>query len=185
MSKIKQKLRPKKCKSCREKFQPERQFQECCSIPCAIKFAVVKRKKKEDREHRERKRGLKPISHWFKETQKVFNEFIRVRDSLRPCISCADLDSPEWCAGHYRTRGAASQLRFNEDNAHKQCNKNCNESLSGNIENYRPRLIAKIGLARVEALENDNSTRKWEREELEEMRKHYRGRIRELEKKAA
>jgi hypothetical protein len=155
----------------------------CQPIPCAIEYGREKERKKAEKAHRERKKDLKPISHWLNETQKVFNEFIRLRDYLEPCISCGNLDAPEWCAGHFRTRGAASQLRFNEDNVHKQCNKRCNLELSGNIGNYRPRLIAKIGLERVEALENDNSTKKWTREELDEIRAHYRAKIKEFKQR--
>jgi hypothetical protein len=53
--------------------------------------------------------------------------------------------------------------------------------LSGNIINYRPRLIEKIGVEAVEALENDNSAKKWTRDELEAMRASYRKRTKELE----
>lgn len=172
--------RKKKCKTCKETFQPERQLQEACSVRCAIELGRIKQERKRKKELAKRKKDLKPISHWLNETQKVFNEYIRLRDYHDACISCGTLDSPEWCAGHYRTRGAASHLRFNEDNVHKQCNHHCNKQLSGNIENYRPRLIAKIGLDRVEALEADNSTKSWTREELEELRKEYRAKIREL-----
>lgn len=179
------KPRAKKCKSCGEKYQPERPLTEACGVKCAIELAKIKRQKKADKEHRERKRQLKPISYWLKETQKVFNEYIRIRDHREPCISCGTLDAPEWCAGHYRTRGAASHLRFNENNVHKQCNKHCNLELSGNIQNYRPRLVAKIGPDAVEALENDNSTKSWTYEELEQKRAHYRSLIRELKREAA
>ena len=179
------KPRPKKCKACLERFQPVRNLQEACSVKCAIALTEIKRQKKSEKEHRERKKALKPISHWLNETQKVFNEYIRLRDHNEPCISCGQLDSPEWCAGHFRTRGAASQLRFNEDNIHKQCNRHCNMGLSGNIANYRPRLIAKIGITRVEALENNNSTKAWAREELEEMRSHYRDLIKQMKRAAA
>jgi len=179
---VSKKPRKKKCKACGEVFQPERQFQEVCQpIPCALDLARIKEKKKADKLHRERKKDLKPISHWLNETQKVFNEYIRLRDKDEPCISCGILDAPQWCAGHFRTRGAASHLRFSEQNVHKQCNKRCNLELSGNITEYRPRLIAKIGLAEVERLENDNRTAEWTREGLEEMRKVYRAKIKELE----
>ena len=179
------KLRKKKCKarSCGKWFQPVRPLQVVCdNYQCALEHGREKAAKKREREHRERKKDLKPISHWLKETQEVFNKYIRLRDRHEPCISCRRLDSPEWCAGHFRTRGAASHLRFNEDNVHKQCNNHCNHQLSGNIAQYRPNLIAKIGLERVEALENDNSTKTWTREELEEIRKVYRAKIRDIEK---
>jgi len=132
---------------------------------------VIKAKKRQDKK---RLAELKPISHWLNETQKVFNEFIRLRDVDEGCISCGTRRSVQFCAGHFRTRGAAGHLRFDEGNVHKQCNKNCNLSLSGNIANYRPRLIKKIGLEAVEALENDNKPKSWTREELSDLRKHYR-----------
>lgn len=185
-SQIKQKPpKAKPCPSCKQKFQPIRPLQECCNtVECAVKLVEIKKAKKrlkEKKEHRERKKDLRPMSHWLKETQKVFNEYIRLRDKDEPCISCGCLDAPQWCAGHFRTRGAASNLRFSEQNVHKQCNMYCNQSLSGNIINYRPRLIAKIGLAEVERLENDNSTADWTREGLEQMRKDYRAKIKAMQ----
>lgn len=182
--------RKKKCKGCKEYYRPEvdaKDYVKWCSDDCrevialeALQKVRESRKRSQDKDHRERKRALKPISHWLNITQKVFNEYIRNRDSKEPCISCGRLDAPEWCAGHYRTRGAASHLRFNEKNVHKQCNRHCNMELSGNIANYRPRLIAKIGLEAVEALENDNTTKKWDYEELKQMREHYNKLIKEM-----
>ena len=45
---------------------------------------------------------------------------------------------------HYFSRGHSSSLRFNLNNIHKQCSV-CNNHLSGNIGEYTPRLIDKIG----------------------------------------
>lgn len=176
------KPRRKKCKACGESFQPTQFAQIVCKpFPCSIDYAKDKAKKADDKARRERKQELKPISHWLNITQKVFNEFIRIRDYREPCISCGNLDSPEWCAGHFRTRGAASNLRFDEDNAHKQCNRHCNLALSGNVAEYRPKLIAKIGQERVDALENNNESKKWDYQELKLMRTHYSKKIKELE----
>ena len=175
------KPRPKKCKACGEKYQPERPLTEVCGIKCAIELARIKREKKQKKKDRERLGELQPISHWLTETQKVFNEYIRLRDKDEPCISCGTRAEVQYCAGHFRTRGAASHLRYNEDNVHKQCNKRCNLELSGNIAQYRPRLIDKLGLERVEALENDNTPKSWTREELDELRKVYRAKIRGME----
>ena len=175
------KPRPKKCKACGEKYQPDRPLTEVCGVKCAIELAKIKREKKQKKKDRERLAELRPLSHWLNETQKVFNEYIRLRDSGEPCISCGTMVTNEWCAGHYRTRGAASHLRYSELNCHKQCNRYCNLELSGNIINYRPRLIKKIGLEAVEALENDNTPKSWTREELEELRKVYRAKIKALQ----
>lgn len=113
--------------------------------------------------------------------QREVNRYVRERDRGLPCISC---DVPvnydgQWTAGHYRTTAAAPHLRFNLDNLAKQCGQ-CNYHKSGNIPAFRIGLIARIGLARVEALENDNSTKKWERDELIAIRKEYLGKWKAL-----
>jgi hypothetical protein len=175
------KPRKKKCKACGVQFQPERPFQEVCKpIPCALVLARIKQKKKDDAAHRERKKDLKPISHWLKVTQIDFNRYIVLRDKELPCISCGEWDVEEFHAGHYRSRGAASHLRFTEDNCWKQCSK-CNTHLSGNQERYRVNLVNLIGTKRVEALENSNSPKSWEREELEEIRVEFKRRCKEIE----
>ncbi len=52
--------------------------------------------------------------------------------------------------------------------------------LSGNIISYRPALIAKIGLAAVEALENDNAARYYSIEDIRELITHYKAKVKEL-----
>jgi hypothetical protein len=54
--------------------------------------------------------------------------------------------------GHYMSVGSTPELRFNEDNVHKQCER-CNTFYSGNLINYRISLIDRIGIERVEFLE--------------------------------
>jgi len=175
-------FREKKCGACLIKFKPTRTLQEACSVPCSIELVKIKQRKKADKEHREAKKNIKPMRHWLKLTQSVVNRWVVLRDAMDSCISCEESDVEEWHASHYRSVAAASHLRFDPRNIHKGCSK-CNTHLSGNIEKYRINLIYKIGLERVEALENDNSTKSWTREELEEIRKHYRKLIRELEGK--
>ncbi|VEB00995.1 bacteriophage Lambda NinG protein [Klebsiella pneumoniae] len=64
-------------------------------------------------------------------------------------------------ASHYRSRGAASHLKFNVFNVHSACTR-CNRQLSGNAVEYRIRLIERIGLDRVERLETDNEPRRFD-----------------------
>ena len=45
---------------------------------------------------------------------------------------------------------------------------------------YRAHLIQRIGLEAVKALEQDNRTHKWTRDELREIRDTYRQKLREL-----
>ena len=139
-------------------------------------------KEKSDRaEWRKRKAAVKPLRHWEDVTRRVVNDYIRERDYDLPCISCGTFDTVQWEAGHYRSRGKASHLRYTEDNINKQCH-HCNVQLSANQQQYRIHLIRKIGPERVEALENNNTPHRYTIEELEAIRKHYSALRRQLVK---
>ena len=186
-------LKQHKCKECSEYYTKFRSTQQVCSVKCAMAMgkrkAEEKRKKLEkadrleaSRRMRERKEKLKSRPDWLKDLQRVFNEFIRLRDADLPCISCGRYHQGQWHAGHYRSVGACPELRFNEDNVHKQCSA-CNNHLSGNILEYRLGLIEKIGLERVEFLERkDHPPLKLSVEEIKELIKVYRAKVRELKK---
>lgn len=171
-----------KCAICRAEFERRSMSTKTCGDPiCKAELKRQTERKKAEREStRIRKEKLKSRNDWLNDVQRVFNAYIRARDG-NICISCGT-QSPDiqYCAGHYRSRGAAPQHRFNEMNVHSQCNHRCNMKLSGNIVNYRPALIAKIGLAAVEALENDNQTRYYTIQELIELKAHYREKLKEL-----
>ena len=79
--------------------------------------------------------------------------------------------------------GSAPHLRFDERNAHAQ-RKVCNRWGAGRAVDYRIGLVARIGLAAVEALESDNTPRKWLREELIYIRDRYRAKLKELKGRA-
>ena len=168
-----------KCAICRAEFERKSMSTKTCGDPiCRVELKrQVGRKKAEREETRARKEKLKSRNDWLNEVQRVFNAYIRARDG-NICISCGT-QSPDiqYCAGHYRSRGAAPQHRFNEMNVHSQCNHRCNLKLSGNIVNYRPALIAKIGLSAVEALENDNQTRYYTIQELISLKALYRSKL--------
>ena len=84
-------------------------------------------------------------------------------------------------AGHYRSRGAASHLRYHPDNCHAQ-SKYENRHRAGNAVEYRVGLIARIGLAAVEALEADNRVHHWTHDELRAIRDEYRAKLKQLTK---
>ena len=160
-----------------------------CAIAFSKRKAEEKRKKQEksdrleaSRRMRERKEKLKSRSDWLKDLQRVFNEFIRLRDVDLPCISCGRYHQGQYHAGHYRSVGACPELRFNEDNVHKQCSA-CNSHLSGNILEYRLGLIEKIGLERVEFLERqDHPPLKLSVEEIKDLIKAYKAKVKELKR---
>lgn len=182
-------LKEKTCTApgCGRLFMQARPMQSVCSPVCASK-KVRADKKAERAETRRRKEAIKTIPDLIKEAQRAFNAYIRERDHLQPCICCGrPLGGNEvgglYDCGHYRSTGSASHLRFHEDNAHAQ-RKDCNRYGAGRAVDYRIGLIARIGLARVEALEADNTPHKWTREELIEIAATYRRKLRELKKGA-
>ena len=186
-------LKQHKCKECGEYYTKFRSTQQVCSVKCAMAMgkrkAEEKRKKLEkadrleaSRRMRERKEKLKSRPDWLKDLQRVFNEFIRLRDADLPCISCGRYHQGQWHAGHYRSVGACPELRFNEDNTHKQCSA-CNNHLSGNILEYRLGLIEKIGLEQVEFLERqDHPPLKLSVEEIKDLIKAYKAKVKELKR---
>jgi hypothetical protein len=91
---------------------------------------------------------MKTKGEWLKELQTVFNRYIRLRDEGKPCISCGTTKPVQYAAGHYFTIGSCPALRFDEDNVHLQCNKNCNLEKSGNIAEYSINLPLRIGVQR-------------------------------------
>ena len=118
-----------------------------------IKFEVeLKTKQKTDAKVKEMKLNLMTLSAYIKLFQAVFNTYIRLRDKDLGCISCERLNVEEFHAGHYIAT-TYQYHRFNEDNVHKQCSQ-CNTHFRGNLIEYRKRLITKIGLCKVEYLEN-------------------------------
>lgn len=182
------KRRQKKCavKSCRALFEPRSMTHKCCTPVCAADFAMSERVRKERKERQEGLRALKSKSDHVKEAQVAFNAYCRERDRGQQCISCDEslwrlsgITGGNYDCGHFRSRGSAPHLRFHEDNAHGQC-KRCNRYLSGNVTEYRTRLIARIGLERVEALEADNTERKYTVGELQAIKQHYKTKLKQL-----
>lgn len=173
-----------KCRTCKQKFKPQyNTLQATCSVPCALDYAVNTREKKERKELRKRKQDLRTLNDWLSLAQSQVNRYIRARDYFEPCISCGTTNpNIQYCAGHYKTRGGFPELRFDEDNIHKQCNKNCNLSLSGNIAAYRVNLIKKIGLERVERLEGHNPPKNYTIEDAKAIKAKYAKLARQLEK---
>lgn len=190
------KLKQRKCKACHHPFTPARSTQTACGIDCAMQLAYEKKVKVAEcdrldtvRKDRARKERLKTRRDWEKEAQAAFNAYIRERDRDQPCICCGlPLSAGEvgghYDCGHYRSVGSAPHLRFHEDNAHAQ-RKQCNRWGAGRAVDYRLGLIARIGLARVEALEADQTLRKYTADELRAIRDEYRAKLRELVKERA
>ena len=154
-----------------------------CSMACTLDYVESQKAVKADKEHRERKSKFLDNDSSFQKAkaQKAFNEFIRLRDAKDGCISCdkpADWNG-QWHAGHYKTVGARPDLRFSELNCHKQCSK-CNNYLSGNLADYKEKLISKIGRESVEALAFVTAPIKFTASDYKAIHKIYSDKIKEL-----
>ncbi len=124
---------------------------------------------------------LETVQDFMNMTQVVFNRFIRERDKHENCISCGKHINGVRHASHYLSAGGHSNVRYHEDNVWVSCYK-CNVMLSGNQVEYRKRLIDKIGIERVEWLESNGATeRRYTKEELREIMKEYKQKVKELE----
>jgi len=194
----------KKCRHCKARFEPFNSTQTACSAPCALaigkKVAEKKAKQKARQAKAERREFNRRDTGWqHKQCQRVFNrmrvleEFQWFRDrGMEPeCISCGKTHM-DWCCGHFKTRGAQSGLRYDRNNTFLQCNKRCNEALSGNIEGdkttrgYKQGLIDRFGQAEADRIMEYCDSRtapvKWDWQEMEQWRKDWNQRIRELER---
>lgn len=192
-----------KCKNnlCKKKFTPTMQGQVTCNYECAIQKVKQDREKKRKKEWQKEKKELrektKTWKEYNKETQECFNLYIRLRDKNDPCISCERTEQEIlpvegwlrggiWDAGHYLSRGAYPELRFEELNCHKQCKK-CNGG-SGKYAKksrsvtagYREGLTKKIGCDKVEWLEGPHEIKKYTISELIEIKEKYKQKIKEL-----
>ena len=192
----------RKCRTCGEWFHPQYANIWWCSPEHGAIYALelrtrqkvkdtakrIKAEKKAEKEGRkhaaERRQAVKPLSYFRNQAQQAFNEFIRYRDRHLPCISCGRHHNGQYHAGHFRTTGANPELRFNEDNCHRQCAP-CNNHLSGNLINYRPALIQKIGQARFDALMGQHELPKWSRGDYIRIRDEYRAKLKELKQQEA
>ena len=173
-------MNTRRCKLCRSKVPVDEavitRIHAFCCFEHLIEYAKSDTAKKNAekaarKEFREAKKKLQTRSDAVKIAQKAFNEYVRVRDRGRACVSCGAIQGVlvqggAFDAGHYRSIGSAPHLRFHLWNCNLQCVK-CNRYLSGNIVEYRKGLIKRIGIEKVEQLENMSATRKYTKEDLE------------------
>ena len=193
--------KPKNCPICSTEYIPRSSLQKVChNYKCAIAFnkqrdaeIAAREQRKREREQsadlKIRREALKTRAEWEREAQAAFNKYIRMRDMYKECISHPGklISNDRYITGsavdasHYRSRGAASHLRFNVFNVHAACTR-CNRQLSGNAVEYRIRLIERIGLERVERLEADNEPRKFDIDYLKRVKAIFTRRARHYEK---
>lgn len=175
------------CRVCAKPIERRRSTLQTKCVPCVLneaklrdkevakaqRKAVVEARKAEKDDTRARRVALKSRRDWMDEAQAAVNKFVRLRDAGKPCVSSGAAWDETFQAGHYLSRGARPELRFNLDNIHGQSVRD-NMHLHGNQAMYRKGLIARIGLERVEALEGPHEPAKWSIDELKTIRDAFR-----------
>jgi hypothetical protein len=153
----------RKCRYCRveiPKAKDSTGYQRAgyCDVNCMADYghakALAKIEKAKRVELRQAKERIKTKSDHLRDLQAIVNRYVRLRDKGNACVSCGKPDdgSHQRHASHYRSVGACSSLRFNTLNIHASCAQ-CNSHKSGNILEYRIRLIRMFGEAFVDRLE--------------------------------
>lgn len=146
------------------------------------KLAAQTKRREERRPEPKKRKPLKKYSKkdvpmLLRKAQILFNAFIRNRDSDNGffiCISSGEklpLESIQ--AGHYVPTKNSSFLRFHEDNCHgESVRSNCFDEF--HLIGYRKNLINKIGIERVNYLEDNQRTLKsWSADEVIEIIEKY------------
>lgn len=183
--------RPKTCRCCKAKFTPVRPMQVACGVLCGLEIGRKKAQAQRDKAQREekaqdriRKQALVKTSELEEQCRRIVQKIARLRDRNDGCISChmgANYGGV-WHGSHYRPAGNNAAVQFNLWNIHKACEQ-CNFFKGGNIGQYRPRLVEKIGLERVEWLESQTQVVKTNREYLIRFKAVMAKRLRRMEKR--
>lgn len=186
-------FRRTRCPHCKGKMdQGVRIHPECIDAYAEAEEAKAKRKaekqaraaaKVEKAEDRRRKEAMKKVSELEADCRKIMQEIARIRDRNDGCISChmGPNYGGQWHGSHYRSHGGCSSLQFHLWNIHKACAQ-CNTHKAGNIAEYRPRLVQKIGADRVEWLDNQPKSQKFSREYLYRFKAVMGERLRRMRK---
>ena len=180
----------KKCRNCKETFEPVNKIQPYC-FQCTILKAKEKVNKQYEKEWRQRKGKLKEntktVSDYRNEARYWFQRYIRLRDVGKKCISCNYLltDIKTFDAGHYYSASGYPQLLFNEYNVNGQCKMKCNNMMSGNLIEYRKGLIKRHGvevLEQLDELAEDKSCRTLSKDYYIEIAVIYKGKCKDIER---
>jgi hypothetical protein len=163
-------FKSKKCKNCGHKFQVVQFNQKFCFNPECLSVWVHSERQKEWKKRKAKlKKELLTVQDWIKIAQQTFNKWINARDYGLPCISCQKPITGRVNASHYFNANNHWNVRFDPENVHSSCVQ-CNQFLSGNLNEYRRHLITKIGQKQFDELEERaKKTRKFTIDELKKI----------------
>ena len=158
-----------------------------CTFDHALKFANEKQSRdakrarsKADRKDRattkQRKKELMTRTEWYNKLQTLVNQYVKYRDRNEPCCTCGTTNpNIKYDAGHFFTRAARPDIRFELTNIHIQCSMKCNQHGSGMRAEYTQFIIKRYGADHLAWLESEGKPLKeqfpsWENIEKEIIR---------------
>jgi hypothetical protein len=191
-----------KCPICKSPATQKFGLKLFCGYEHAAEWAKSSLDKRKAREKtqarkvdREKLKLLKTRSEWASEVQQVFNKMRRLEEllwfkqqGLEPiCISCQKpLGGDVWACGHYKTRGARSDLALERLNTHLQHNFGCNSNKSGDVDGQKIGYALRYGKEQAEIILADLEVRrevpKRTADEWDAMKKEFNAEIRRLQK---
>lgn len=176
--------RTRKCKHCKEEFEKVHGLQKFCfKDECKKVWIETEKEKQWRKERKEWYKENETVQSLMKKLQPIFNQYIRLRDKDKPCISCGRELKGKFDAGHFYSSGGHKSVTFNEDNVHGQC-VHCNQHKHGNLHEYNEGIKERIGQARfLELRSKAQETKKYTREELRGLIVFYKEKIKQLKKK--
>lgn len=179
----------KRCKHCKKYFPASQMIKVPAGTFCTYDHAIAFANEKKAQEAKENEKWLKDFhsristasgrkdakrnrDDYYEILQDLVNQWIlHVRDKLEPCCTCGTpRGSRKFDAGHYRTRGAAKELRFELTNIHGQCFI-CNTHGSGMRSEYRAFIEAKYGADHLQWLDGPHPSLKDQFSTIEDIKK--------------
>lgn len=124
------------------------------------------------------------LTYLLVNVRNIFHEYIRLRDKGKDCICCGVPYNSNFHASHFYKAELYSNLKYDENNVFGGCQK-CNLLLEGNESGFRTGLIQRYSIDFVNEIDNKAKSYKkndfkWERTQLEELRKYYQEKLKSL-----
>ena len=139
---------------CAYLFAKAKQEKSQAKLISKLKSNRVKRDKADRKETKQRKKELMSRAQWYDKLQSLVNQFVtKVRDVNEPCCTCGtESQTIKYDAGHFFTRAARSDIRFDLINIHKQCSVKCNQYGSGMRNEYEKFIVKRYGQEELDRL---------------------------------
>lgn len=171
-----------------------------CCVDCGYSIAIAKQQAKAKRDNSaavkqakadraERRKADRAIKLEYSRSkrldilQNLVNRWVLlVRDAGKGCYTCGTTADIKYDAGHFFTRKARPDIRYELLNIHKQCSQNCNVFGSGMRNEYEKRFIHDYGHQAFDDLQRERPGLKVQfpdAESIESAIKEWRMKLRE------